>query len=230
MKHVGIVMSAGKGLRVGGDIPKQYMDLCGKPVLYYSLFAMQQSFIDEIIIVVGKGDEEYVKKEIVEKYSLNKVTQIVAGGEERSDSVYEGLCAVSKPSESYVYIQDGARPMLTVELLNAVREDVEAFGTAVVGVESKDTVKLVSEDGFVITTPVRKLVWNIQTPQCFTCLEIKEAYDAFRKTSGVAVTDDSSVMEQFGKLPVHITKGDYRNIKITTSEDFFTAENFLSKK
>lgn len=230
MKHAGIVMSAGKGLRVGGEIPKQYMDLCGKPVLYYSLFAMQQSFIDEIIIVVGEGDEEYVKKEIVERYSLDKVTKIVPGGKERSDSVYEGLKAVEDSENTYVYIQDGARPMLTVELLEAAREDVETFGTAVVGVESKDTVKLVSEDGFVMTTPVRKLVWNIQTPQCFVCSEIIEAYDAFKRTPGCVVTDDSSVMEAFGNLPVHITKGDYKNIKITTLEDFFTAENFLSKK
>lgn len=230
MKHVGIVMSAGKGLRVGGDIPKQYMDLCGKPVLYYSLFAMQQSFIDEIIIVVGEGDEEYVKKEIVDKYSLSKVTKIVTGGKERSDSVYEGLKAVSEPDASYVYIQDGARPMLSLDLLESCREDVEAFGTAVVGVESKDTVKLVSEEGFVMTTPVRKLVWNIQTPQCFVCSDILEAYNAFKRTPDCFVTDDSSVMEAFGTLPVHITKGDYKNIKITTSEDFFTAENFLSKK
>lgn len=229
MRHVGIIMSAGKGLRVGGDIPKQYMELCGKPVLYYSIKAMQDSFIDEIIIVCGAGDEEYVRENIVNKYSLDKVRRIVEGGAERSDSVFNGLRAVLEPEKAYVYIHDGARPMLNNELLLAVREDVECFGTAVLGVNSKDTVKLVDENGFVSATPDRAFVWNIQTPQAFKGDDIIAAYEAFRERKNVKVTDDASVMECFGKLPVHITKGDYCNIKITTSEDFLTATNFLKK-
>lgn len=227
MKHVGIIIAAGKGTRIGGDIPKQYMELKGKPVLYYSIKAFSDSFIDEIILVVGKDFLSYVKEEIVDKYSFSKVTKIVVGGEERSDSVYEGLLAVSVPEKSYVYIQDGARPMVSLELLNRVKEDVECFGSSVVAVESKDTVKMVSEDGFVMTTPDRKLLWNVQTPQTFVGSDLISAYDAFRACKGASVTDDSSVMEQFGKLPVHITKGDYRNIKITTLEDFILAEKFL---
>lgn len=230
MKHIGIVVAAGKGLRAGTEIPKQYMDLCGKPVLYYSLYAMENSFIDEIILVVGEGYEEYVKKEIVEKFSFAKVSSIVCGKSERSGSVYEGLRKVSNPDDSYVYIQDGARPMLSLEILNRVKEDLECFGTSVVGVNSKDTVKIVDDDGFVATTPVRNNVWNVQTPQAFVCSDIMSAYDLFFESKDIGATDDSSVMERFGKLPVHITQGDYRNIKITTPEDFLVAENFLVKK
>ena len=229
MKHVGIVMSAGKGLRVGGDIPKQYMELCGYPVLYFALKAMQDSFIDEIIIVCGQGDQAFVRDSIVEKYGLSKVSSIVEGGKERSDSVFNGLKAVKDPNNTYVYIHDGARPMLTVELLERAREDVEAFGSSVLGVKAKDTVKIVSEDGFVITTPARETVWNVQTPQVFNCGELIAANEMLKKQVGVSVTDDASIMELFGTLPVHITEGSYNNIKITTSEDFLVAENFLKK-
>lgn len=227
MKHIGIVMSAGKGLRMGSDIPKQYMDLNGKPVLFYALNAMQESFLDEIIIVAGASDIDYVSEEIVKKYGFSKVTHIVEGGAERSDSVYNGLLSVEDPENTYVYIQDGARPCLTVDLLWKVKSDVECFGTSVVGVRSKDTVKLVNPDGFVATTPNREYLWNVQTPQTFVCSDILDAYDRFRACKNANVTDDSSVMEQFGKLPVHITEGDYRNIKITTSEDILLVQNFL---
>lgn len=226
-KHIGIVMSAGKGLRVGGDIPKQYMDLCGKPVLYYSLKAMQDSFLDEIIIVCGSKDEAYVKENIVDKFSFSKVTSIVAGGEERSDSVYNGLMAVKDASSTYIYIQDGARPMLSLEMLEASRNDAACFGSSVMGVPSKDTIKVVNDNGFVVTTPDRAHLWNIQTPQTFLCSDLIAAYNRFRKERGCSVTDDASVMESFGDIPVHITMGDYRNIKITTPEDFETAERFL---
>ena len=229
MKHVGIIVSAGKGLRVGGDIPKQYMDLGGKPVIFYSLDAMQKSFMDEIIIVVGKGDENFVKEEIVDRFSFTKVTAIVAGGKERSDSVLCGLENIKNPERSYVYIQDAARPMLSIELLEKIKEDVEIYGSAVAGVKSKDTIKLVNDDGFVATTPDRNYVWNIQTPQTFKADELIEAYRKMINHPDIKVTDDSSVMEMYGELPVHITEGAYNNIKITTSEDFFAAENFLKK-
>lgn len=229
MKHIGIVVSAGKGLRVGGDIPKQYMELCGRPVITYCLEAMQKSFIDEIVIVVGAGDVDYVKEEIVGKFSFDKVAAVVEGGAERSDSVFNGLKAVST-RDCYVYIQDAARPLLSSEILSRAKEDAEAFGTSVIAVRAKDTVKVVNEDGFVVTTPDRKFLWNVQTPQTFLYSDIYEAYCRYAETDGAGVTDDASVMELFGNLPVHITEGTYENIKITTPDDFVTAERFLKGK
>lgn len=229
MKHVGILMSAGNGKRMGTDIPKQYLELVGKPVLYYSLKAMQDSFLDEIIVVASKDYFQFIKEELVEKYSFSKVISIVEGGAERSDSVYNGLCAVSNPETSYVYIHDGARPMLSGELLLRSREDAECYGSSVMGVRSKDTIKIVDEDGFVSSTPDRSFLWNIQTPQTFVGSDLLTAYELLKKTKDVFVTDDSSVMEMFGTLPVHITEGDYKNIKITTPEDLETVEKFLQK-
>lgn len=227
MKHVGIIMSAGVGHRMEAETPKQYMDLCGKPVLYYSLKAMQDSFLDEIIIVVGSGDEEYVKKDIVDRFSFSKVKKIVPGGKERSDSVYSGLCSVENPESSYVYIHDSARPFLNSELLIRCKEDAECFGSSVLGVPSKDTVKIVGPEGFVVTTPDRKYLWNIQTPQVFKADDLILAYEAFLKDKEASVTDDASVIESYGTLPVHITMGDYRNIKITTPDDLETLKKFL---
>ena len=227
MKHIGIVVSAGKGLRVGGDTPKQYMDLCGRPVITYCLRAMQDSFIDEIIIVVGKGDVEFVTKEIVGKYSFTKVTAVVEGGAERSDSVFNGLKAVSC-MDSYVYIQDAARPMLNSAILNAAKRDVETFGSSVIAVRAKDTVKVVNEEGYVVNTPDRRFLWNVQTPQTFSYFDIYEAYLRYFNARSGMVTDDASVIEMFGDFQVHITEGSYENIKITTPEDFGTAERFLN--
>jgi len=229
MRHVGILLSAGKGTRMGTEIPKQYMDLLGKPVIYYSLKTMQESFFDEIIMVVAKDDIDFVKKEIVDKYSFNKVSKIVAGGKERSDSVYLGLKEIENPSDVYVYIHDGARPMLTREHVLNLKEDVECFGTAVLGVTSKDTVKLIDENGFVRLTPQRDYVVNVQTPQAFMASDIIKAYESFLKDEGAFVTDDASVMEVYGKLPVHITKGSYTNIKLTTPEDFLLAERLIKE-
>lgn len=229
MKHVGIIMSAGKGLRIGGDIPKQYMELLDKPVIYYSIKAMEESFIDYIIIVVGDGDVSFVEKEIVEKYSFNKVRYVVTGGAERSDSVYKGLCAVEDKENTYVYIHDGARPMLSEDILNRVREDVEIHGASIAAVNSKDTVKIIGADGFVESTPERKTVWSVQTPQAFICSELMAAHERLIQDNVVKVTDDAMVMELYGERNVHITLGDYTNIKITTSEDFLTAKNFLKK-
>ena len=226
MKHIGIVMAAGKGTRIGGDMPKQYMDLKGKPVLYYPLRAMQESFIDEIIVVVGKGDEAYVRENIVDKYAFSKVTEVVSGGKERSDSVYEGLKRVKEPKASYVYIQDGARPMLNGNILERVRQDVEQYGASIAAVRAKDTIKI-GADGFVKETPDRSDVWVVQTPQAFKGDELLAAYEKMRGSGEVKVTDDASVMEAYGHRAVHIAEGDYRNIKITTVEDFTLAEEFI---
>ncbi len=229
MKHVAIVLSAGKGSRIGGDIPKQYMDLNGKPVLYYSLKTMQESFIDEIIIVCADEFKDYIKSNIVDAYSFTKVVAIVGGGKERSDSVYNGLLAVREPENTYVYVHDGARANISKKVLDTAKEDVIHYGSAVVAVNSKDTVKTVDESGYVVSTPDRNLVWIIQTPQVFLCSELMDAYNKLKAHPEVKVTDDSSVMELYGNRKIHISKGDYCNIKITTIEDFQTAINFLKK-
>ena len=227
MKTVGIVLAGGSGRRMGTETEKQYLTLAGYPVLYYSLRAMEESFLDEILVVAAESRIGYCRKEIVERYHFTKVKQIVAGGAERSDSVANALRAIREAD--YVFIHDGARPCLTAEILNRGLERVKETGACVAGVPSKDTVKIVEEDGRISFTPERGKVWNIQTPQVFAFPVIREAFALLAEHPEEKVTDDAMVVEKMLGRPVYVYEGDYRNLKITTPEDLGSAEVFLKE-
>ncbi|RDU23589.1 2-C-methyl-D-erythritol 4-phosphate cytidylyltransferase [Anaerosacchariphilus polymeriproducens] len=226
-KKVAIILAAGQGKRMNSKVQKQYMQLCGKPVLFYSLSAFQESTIDEIILVVGKGEIAYCQSEIVEKYSFNKVVKIVEGGTERYHSVYHGIKAIQ--NADYVYIHDGARPFISNEILDRVTVGVREYNACVVGMPVKDTIKIVDENGFVIETPSRDLVWQVQTPQVFAFALIKEAYEKLMEESIQGITDDAMVVEAILSYPIKLIEGDYTNFKITTPEDIYMAEQYLKE-
>ncbi len=231
-KFAAIVLSAGVGSRMKSDIPKQYMDLNGKPVIYYSLKAFEKNGFSSIVLVCGKEDVEYCKKEIVEKYNLTSVKAVVPGGKERYHSVYEGLKAVD--GADYVFIHDGARPMLTQDVINRLKEVVITEDAAVAGMPVKDTIKIVDEDAYVSETPERKYVWQVQTPQCFAFPIIYEAYKSIIQDEEEGwtipvVTDDAMVLSYATDYEVKMVEADYRNIKITTPEDLLIAKVFLSE-
>ena len=224
-KYTAIVLAAGVGKRMNSKIQKQYMLLGGKPVLFYALDAFEKSRVDEIILVVGKGEIEYCRKEIVEKYKFHKVTKIVEGGKERYHSVYEGLKAID--TADYVLIHDGARPFINQQILVHAIEAVKQYQACVVGMPVKDTIKITTEDGFSKETPERKHVWMIQTPQCFSYPLIFDAYQKMLQNEDATITDDAMVLEKVKGLPVKMVEGSYRNIKITTPEDLLVAEAYL---
>jgi 2-C-methyl-D-erythritol 4-phosphate cytidylyltransferase len=228
-----VVLSAGVGSRMKSDIPKQYMHLNGKPVIYYSLAAFEQAGFSTIVLVCGKEDVEYCKKEIVEKYGFSHVKAVVPGGKERYHSVYEGLKAIG--SADYVFIHDGARPMLTQEIITRLQEVVQQEDTAVAGMPVKDTIKIVDDENYVSETPERKYVWQVQTPQCFSFPIIYEAYAGIIEDEEAGlpippVTDDAMVLTYATDYEVKMVEADYRNIKITTPEDLLIAELFISTK
>lgn len=234
MKTVAIVLAAGSGSRMNTDVKKQYIDIGGKPVLYYSLKVFQDSFIDEIILVTAKEDMEYCKYEIVQKYGFGKVRCVVSGGKERYNSVMNGLRMID--SCDYVYIHDGARPFIDQEMLLRLQRNVEEFGTAVAAVSSKDTVKIVDDENFVISTPNRKTIWLIQTPQVFEYGILCEAYERMYsrlqniEIEGLTITDDAMVVENFTNVNVKLVEGAYKNIKLTTPEDLLTADAFATNE
>lgn len=233
MKITAIVLSAGKGSRMKSDIPKQYMQLREKPVIYYSLKAFEDSAVDEIILVTGKGDVDYCRAEIVEKYSLNKVKAIVEGGKERYDSVFCGLEAADNPD--YVLIHDGARPMVSRQIIESCIDCVQKTKACVVGMPVKDTIKIADDKGYSIDTPDRTKLWAIQTPQAFSYKLIHKAYDNLYADiqSGKTVpgiTDDAMVVEYETDVSVKLIEGSYENIKITTPEDIDVANIFLSNR
>lgn len=225
-KCTAIVLAAGQGKRMKTKVQKQYLELCGKPVLYYALKAFEDSeIIDDIVLVSGAGMEEYCRKEIVENYGFHKVSQITSGGTERYHSVYRGLELIRH--DGYVFIHDGARPFITQEILNRVYEQVQQFAACVVGMPVKDTIKISDENGFAKETPDRKTLWMIQTPQVFEVNLIKDAYSAIMREPYIQVTDDAMVLEQTSGHLVKLVEGSYENIKITTPEDLDIAEIFV---
>lgn len=229
-RNVAVVLAAGQGKRMNAAVHKQYILLNGKQILYYSLKTLEDCpFMDEVILVTGKDDMDYCRKEIVDKYGLSKVKKIVPGGAERYHSVYEGLKAVGEDC-TYVYIHDGARPFLDQEILERSRREVLRSQACVVGMPVKDTIKISDGDGTAVDTPRRELVWMIQTPQVFSFKIILEAYRKIFLGNTVDVTDDAMVLEVAEGRSVRLVEGSYRNIKITTPEDLIIAEAFLAIK
>lgn len=224
-----IVLAAGQGKRMGTKIHKQYLELDGKPILYYSLKAFEDSaVIDEVLLVTGSGEEEYCRREIVEKYQLTKVRKILAGGAERYHSVWNGLQEMD--GEGYVFIHDGARPFVNEEIISRVFKEVQEHKACVVGMPVKDTIKVVDENEFVKKTPDRSSLWLVQTPQVFENHIVKGAYSMLMRESYINVTDDAMVVEQMLKYPIKLVYGSYENIKITTREDLEVAEVLVKRK
>lgn len=226
-----IVLAAGSGRRMNSEIPKQFMEINGYPVVYYSLKAFEDSPVDSVVLVTGKEDVDYCKRKIVDYYGLTKVQAVVAGGKERFYSVYEGLLAAGMTD--YVLVHDGARPFLSQECILSSIEMVQKEQACVLAVPVKDTIKVSDEEGYVDKTLERNQLWAVQTPQSFSASLLKEAYDRLfaikDEAKWPAITDDAMLVEYFLNQKVKLIHGDYRNIKITTPEDLAIAELFLQQ-
>lgn len=221
---------------------KQFMPLCGKPLICYALEAVEHSeVIDDCILVTGVKDIVRVTEEIVKKYHYHKVDTVIAGGEERYASVASAMRLIlsgdmAVPNrDGYVFVHDGARPFLTENILKDTYEAVRKYGACVSAVRSKDTIKIADKEGFVKETPNRNDIWNIHTPQVFRTELITAAYAALEKNlrelkqKGVHITDDAMVVEYFTDHKVKLVEGSYENIKLTTPEDLVVAEKILEK-
>ena len=220
-----ILLAGGSGKRMNSTVPKQYMTLAGKPLLYHALRAFEESEVTGIVLVTGRGEQEYCRQELIEKYNISKLSALVEGGKERYHSVYAGLLAAD--GADYVLIHDGARPLVTAELISRSIEAAKKWNACVTGMPVKDTIKVVGEDGFAKETPDRGKLWQIQTPQSFSYAMIMDAYQKLMAVGDDSVTDDAMVLEKMTKQRVRLIEGDYRNIKVTTPEDMCVAEAYL---
>lgn len=223
-KVTAIVLAGGQGHRMQTAIPKQYLLLEGKPILYYSLMAFEKSRVDEIVLVTGEGEEEYCREEIVNRYGISKATVIIKGGQERYHSVYAGLKAC-RDCET-VLIHDGARPFLTEEMIERSIEGARKYQACILGMPVKDTIKISDGNGYVEITPKRDRVWMVQTPQSFSYSLVYLAYQRLMEEGG-QVTDDAMAVERFSGVHVRLLEGSYKNIKITTPEDLLAAEQLI---
>ena len=227
------MLAAGMGLRMGGDIRKQYLMLGGMPMLLHSIKTMQESpIITDVVVMVHKDDVEVVRGLLDEYGCAEKLRRIVVGGKERVHSVARGLESIDWPCD-YVFIHDCARPFLDQPTLERLFETVQRTKACVAGVPAKDTVKIVDEDCDVKTTPNRASVWIVQTPQVFELDLIRNAHrkalaqEDYLASRGIILTDDAMVAELAGECRVRMVMATYRNIKITTPEDLVIGDAFL---
>lgn len=247
-----ILLAGGSGKRMRADKPKQFLEVAGKPLIWHSLNALEQSaVVDDCILVAAAGDISYMQKAVLEPGGFSKVKAVAEGGRERFESVWKGLekllefrgifnkkdvCAKGEASSWVIMIHDGARPFLTEDILERCFLGALQDGACVAAVPSKDTVTIADEEGFEAQTPNRRYVWNVQTPQAFLADVL---YDAFLKMAqdldkpdGLDklswITDDASVVAYYNHARIRLVQGDYRNVKVTTQEDLQIMEGFLS--
>ena len=220
-----IILAGGKGKRMGSAISKQFIDIKGKPIIYYTLKKFSENKkIDNIIVVLPEDEVKYFKENILKKYEL-RINKIVIGGKERQDSVYNALKSLKNSSTDIVLIHDGARPFISERIINEGIKFAEIYGAAAPGVMPKDTIKVKNEKNFSVDTPNRANLVSIQTPQVFKFDEILECHEKIRY-NGEKVTDDTMVVEKYG-YSVYLYDGEYTNIKITTPEDLILAERLI---
>ena len=241
-----IILAGGKGKRMGSAISKQFIDIKGKPIIYYTLKKFSENKkIDNIIVVLPEDEVKYFKENILKKYEL-RINKIVIGGKERQDSVYNALKSLKNSSTDIVLIHDGARPFISERIINegikfaeihdgarpyvskqSINDLVECLKTYDAGllmVPCKDTIKEVKE-GIVVKTLKRETLMQAQTPQVFKFDEIFECHEKIRY-NGEMVTDDTMVVEKYG-YSVYLYDGEYTNIKVTTPEDLILAERLI---
>lgn len=218
-----IILAGGKGKRMGSKISKQYIELKGKPILYYTLTKfINCKDIDKILLVLPKDEIDYCTKNILIKHSL-KVDKIVEGGKERQDSVYNALKEVK--DSDIVLIHDGARPFVSNRIIEDGIKFAKLYGGAAPGVTPKDTIKVKDDWGFSKETPNRNNLVSIQTPQVFKLDIIKQCHERIKEDK-ITVTDDTMVIEIYNNK-VYLYEGDYTNIKVTTPEDLILAEKLV---
>ena len=222
-----IIVAAGEGVRMKGKMRKQYLDLSGRPVLAYSIMAFDScSLVEEIFIVVPKGDIEYCQNKILSSLDLKKCIKLVHGGAKRQESVYNGLKAINKKNTETVVIHDGVRPFINREDLKECILGSKKYGACILATAAIDTLKRVGESDIITTTLTRENIWLAQTPQTFRYDLILEAHETARRY-GYVGTDDASLVERLGGN-VKIINGSRFNIKITKKEDLDIAEAMLN--
>lgn len=222
-----VIVAAGKGTRMNMDMNKQYIEVEGIPLIARTLQVFEESsLIHEVIVVVNNNDMFYCKHNIVDAYKLEKVKLLVAGGEQRQNSVYNGLLEVNNESD-IVIIHDGARPFINDEIIEDCIEAALEYGVSTTAVPVKDTIKS-SEDGdYVDETLQRSKLWSVQTPQAFKYDIIMSAHKKAME-DGFTGTDDTVLSERIG-IRTRLVMGCYNNIKITTREDLVFAEAIINK-
>ena len=223
-RDIAIVVAAGSGSRLGGELPKQFQKLGDRPIVAHSLDLFEKSpLIDEFVLVVSSDYLVYASQAIVDFYNYDKVRKITSGGETRQESVLAGLTACPR-GINLVAIHDAARPFLSAYMLEQVMAKAGETGAAILAVPAKDSIKM-GENGVIVKTLKRDTIWIAQTPQVFRFDGILDAHQRAVAARN-EVTDDSELYEQYIG-PVSLVTGSHNNFKITTPAAFILAQEII---
>ncbi len=222
-----LIPAAGMGRRMGSDRNKLLLNLLGKPLLAWSLIAAEASQSIQWVGLIGQPEDWPDWQIVLAELSMTKPLQFIPGGATRQESVYNGLQALPPEAEK-VLIHDGARCLVTTELIDRCAEALTHCPGLIAAVPVKDTIKVVNQAGLVQSTPERSQLWAAQTPQGFEVKKLKQCHEAGRR-QGLAVTDDAALFEKFN-LPVQIVLGEETNLKLTTPADLAIAELILRQR
>lgn len=220
-----IIVAAGSSTRMQGE-NKQFIELGGIPVIVKSMLAFENCQLIKNIILVTREEDIFALQLLAEKYSINKLSDIVCGGKTRPESVLNGFARVDK-SDCEVLIHDGARPLVTNGIICSVAESLKKYSAVTCAVKVKDTIKEVDSEGKVIKTLARDSLVAVQTPQGVRKEEYLKAVESLGDVTGF--TDDMSIMEAVG-YDIYTVEGSYKNIKITTPEDIKSALAFAEEE
>jgi len=224
MKVGAIIPAAGRGKRIGASVPKQFLEIQGRPLLHHTLMVFAScKLIDYVVLVMPRADVDEMGEDWLNKYEI--VRKVVVGGEQRQDSVYNGFSSLEKGTD-IVVVHDGVRPFTTPQMITATVEAAQQHGAAITAIPVSDTVKQAA-DGFVKQTVSRDGLWRVQTPQAFQCGLLQQAFKKAKKDSYYG-TDEGSLVEYLGER-VKIVPGSELNIKITRKEDLVLGESLLSR-
>ncbi len=224
--NVAVILAGGKGLRLGGQIPKQMLILGDKPVISWSVDTFHKvNIIDKIIIVSEKNLIDDMKS-IFNKNDYPKIVSFIEGGTERSDSSYNAIMSEEFKDDDIILFHDAARPFISAEIIEDIIREVRISGACGTYVPSTDTIALVN-NSIVETIPDRKTVYSAQTPQGFRYHLIKKAHEFQKQIKKTTITDDVSLVYNMG-FNVSVITGSSNNIKITTELDFKFAEYLIS--
>ena len=226
MHVAAIVLAAGAGRRIGGDVAKTYLPIAGRPLVLRTLDRMFAAKTVEQVILVVAADEMGRCQALLGADSLlcDRPCLLQSGGATRQQSAKRGLERVALETD-VVIIHDGARPFVSAALIDRCVESAAEKGAVVVGLPARDTIKVVGDDHRILSTPERRSLWEIQTPQVFQKELIMAAHQQ-AETDAVEVTDDAMVVERLGK-PVYVLEGERTNLKITLPEDIWLAEMMI---
>ena len=235
-----ILLAAGIGRRMRGvksDVAKQYMPILGRPIIWYTLRIFEKSpIIDDIILVVGRGELEYARENIVDKYAFHKVDRLIEGGRERYLSVKKALRLIEEDDltrsnkDGYIFIHDGVRHFVNEKLIEETYQAAWEEGASCAAVPVKDTIKKVGKRDIIEKTLDRSVLYAAQTPQVFFTPMIIEAYKMLEERKeeleerGIAITDDAMVVESMLGRPVRLVTAYEENMKITTPVDLEVAK------